>query len=166
MTEKVSWYKPKKVDGMNRGIRKNFSNCEERKSKAEKNSTPQAVLYVPHTYGSQLAKEIREVVNDLRPYTNISLKIVERSGRKLVDTLHKSNPWENSKCERNDCIPCQSSQKEQKEKFRSCKKRSILYETWCHTCEDRLRKKIGLERKEEERKCGNEKKIRGRKSFD
>ena len=52
LTEKVLWYKPKKVDGMNKGIGKYFSNCEERKSRAEKNSTPHAILYVPHTYGS------------------------------------------------------------------------------------------------------------------
>ena len=54
-------------------------------------------MYVPYTHGSQLLKEIRKVVDDLKPYTNINLKIVERSGRKLVDSLHRSNPWENSK---------------------------------------------------------------------
>ena len=54
--------------------------------------TPQAVMFVPFTNKSQLAKEIRKVVDDLRPYTNISLKIVERAGRKIVESLHRSNP--------------------------------------------------------------------------
>ena len=162
LIEKVSWYKPKKGKVSNEGIQKGFS--KKTKERSEKKTTPQAVMYVPYTHGSQLAKEIRKVVEDLKPYTNISLKVVERAGKKIVDQIHRSNPWENSKCERDDCVTCQSSQNEKKEKFRSCKRRSIMYETWCQTCVSRLRKKIGLEKeKGNEKEIGKEKEEIGKK---
>ena len=59
-----------------------------------------------------------------------------------METLHKSNPWENAICERENCLPCNSSRKDQKEAVKSCKRRSIVYKTWCHTCKVKTRQEI------------------------
>ena len=81
-----------------------------------------------------MAKEIRNVVLSLRPWTGIGLKVVERAGERLEEVLHKSNPWENSDCERETCKPCDSSANSEKQNFKNCKKRSVVYKTYCNTC--------------------------------
>ena len=72
----------------------------------------------------------------------------------MVDTLHKSNPWENSLCERKSCLPCSSSIKELDEAIKNFKKRSIVYQTLCHTCKSKLKgellDKLKKENKEKE----------------
>ena len=126
--------------------------------------SPQAVLFVAHTNGSELAKRIREAIQILKPFSKINLKVVERAGKKIIETLHKSNPWENAMCERKNCIPCESSKKEMEEKFKNCKKRSIMYQTWCHTCREKLKveltKKYELEKKIESKENCNRKRKR------
>ena len=71
-------------------------------------SPAKAVLFVQYTENSGLAGQIRELVNSLKPWTGIGLKIVERAGDKL-DILHKSNPWSDEDCERNSCPTCRTS---------------------------------------------------------
>ena len=71
----------------------------------------------------------------MKPWTGIGLKIVERSGDKLEDLLHKSDPWEDQDCLRSDCITCKTSAESDKIPYKNCKKRSIIYETWCKTCQ-------------------------------
>ena len=74
--------------------------------------------------------------------------------------MHKSNPWENAVCERKDCLPCDRSKRDQEEAVKSCKRRSILYQTWCHTCrcvtkreiEEKEADKIIEEKNEKKRK--------------
>ena len=61
------------------------------------------MLFVPSTEDSKLAKEIRAVIRELQSWTGISLKIVERAGEKLMEILHKSDPWENVDCQRENC---------------------------------------------------------------
>ena len=72
----------------------------------------------------------------MKPWTGIDLKVIERVGEKLEDSIHKSNPWENVDCERKDCFTCQSSADSEEMLYKSCKKRSIVYQTWCQTCLD------------------------------
>ena len=107
--------------------------------------SPQAVLFVPYTNGSGLAKQIREIIQNLKPYTGINHKIVERAGKKIIDSLHRSNPWENTTFERENCLPCESSKREIDQQVKSCKRRSVIYKTWCQTCREELT--IELKRK-------------------
>ena len=79
----------------------------------------------------------------------INFKVVERAGKKLIDTLHKSNSWENTVWERENCLPCVSSRREMKEAIKSCKRRSIIYQTWYQTCKLETKKEIE-ERMEQE----------------
>ena len=58
---------------------------------ANKNKA-KAVLIVPYTMGSVLAKRLRDAEETLLQTTGYKLKIVERSGSKLEDLLHKSDP--------------------------------------------------------------------------
>ena len=58
----------------------------------------------------------------------IQIKIVERTGDKIVDLLHRSDPWSDRDCGRDDCIICRSTG--EKEKKGKCKKRGIVYETY------------------------------------
>ena len=62
----------------------------------------------------------------------LKIKIVERTGDKISELLHKSNAWSNLDCERDDCWVCDSTG--ENEKFGKCKERSIIYETYCETC--------------------------------
>ena len=62
------------------------------------------VFFVPHTENSELAKRIRDKLKSFEELSCIRVRIVERTGRKLVDILHKSNPWEAVDCVREDCI--------------------------------------------------------------
>ena len=76
------------------------------------------------------------MIQKLKPWTGINLKVIERVGEKLEDLIHQSNPWENVDCNRVDCFTCQSSARSEDMKFKSCKKRSVVYQTWCQTCLD------------------------------
>ena len=52
------------------------------------------------TVDGELIKRIREADKKLSEITGDQCKIVERSGTKLLQILHKSNPWQNVKCGR------------------------------------------------------------------
>ena len=64
----------------------------------------------------------------------IRVKIVERSGDKLVDFLNNLNPQSQTDCDRKDCWLCVSTGEESGEKG-MCYKRCLVYETFCVTCE-------------------------------
>ena len=98
------------------------------------NNPPKAVLFVQYTANSELATEVKKMVQSLRPWTNLNLKVVERGGHKLQDILCKSNPWSSVACGRSDCFTCDSSIRGENPNFKSCYQRSIVYETWCNTC--------------------------------
>ena len=79
---------------------------------------------------------MKKIIQELRPWTGLNLKVVERGGQKLQDLLCKSNPWDNTDCGRKDCFTCISTTKSAKPKFSNCYQKSVVYETWCQTCLD------------------------------
>ena len=92
----------------------------------------EGVLFIQHTKHSELAKLIRERLKVIEKVGLLKVKIVERTGDKLVDLLHKSNAWGNEDCQRPDCWLCSSAGEEGPKG--ACKQRSVLYETYCETC--------------------------------
>ena len=68
-----------------------------------------AVIFVQNTLNGGLAQELRKVIQALKPWTGLSLKVVERAGDKLEDILHNSNPWEDTDCCREMCLTCNTS---------------------------------------------------------
>ena len=94
-------------------------------------------IFVPHTEKSELAKRWRAQLEVLEKVGSIKIKVVERAGSKLVDLLHKSNVWSDADCKREDCIICSSCVGE--EKKGKCKRRKVVYETFCLTCDNERR---------------------------
>jgi hypothetical protein len=72
-----------------------------------------AVIFVPQTEHSGLAKTLRENEEEMLKVTGYKLKIVERAGKRLTSMLTKSNPWGGYDCGRS------------------------VYETWCADCLDK-----------------------------
>ena len=117
-----------------------------------------SVLFVQHTERSALAKKLREKLETLEKVGNIKIKVVEKTGDKPTDLLHKSDSWEERKCERKDCMVCENAGED--DKLGQCKKRSVIYETFCLTCEETEKKKKAkkIEEKETEQVMKNKKK--------
>ena len=42
---------------------------------------PKAILFVPYTVNGDLASKIRQIIQDLRPWTKMNVKVVERGGQ-------------------------------------------------------------------------------------
>ena len=97
------------------------------------------VLFVPHTRESELAKRIRKKLGDLENVSCLRIKVVERAGEKITDILHKSNPWEETSCRREDCLFCYGNNEKM---IGKCKQRSVVYETICMLCERKKKKKM------------------------
>ena len=57
---------------------------------------------------------------------------MERAGEKIVDLLHRSNPWDDSDCNRKDCVLCSTAG--ENEKKGGCRRRNVVYETFCVDC--------------------------------
>ena len=87
------------------------------------------VLFVPYTENSELAKRIRLKLKQLEDLSSLRVRVVERTGEKLVDTIHKSNPWKASDCKREECKFCKDEKL-----IGKCKEIGIVYEIECMTC--------------------------------
>ena len=119
------------------GTWKKYRQANKRK-REDKKETPTGVFFVQHTLHSKLAKNIRERLSKLEESSGrLKIKIVERSGLKLTDLLHKSNAWSSRDCMREDCLMCKTAENEcDKGK---CYRRNIMYETFCIICYERNR---------------------------
>ena len=62
------------------------------------------VLFIQHTPRSELAKRIREKLANLEKVGNLKFKVVEKTGRKIEEILHKSDSWSDRDCGRIDCL--------------------------------------------------------------
>ena len=156
LTGKETWYKEEKkrkrdkYDEMDEVQSKKHKSNEPRKQQAEKKA-PVAVMFVPYTEGGELARRLREVEMEQEKASGFRIKIVERSGMRLVDMLHRANPWQGQDCKRPKCLLCKTKIATEKNMEQDCTKRCIVYETWCLTCERRDREKI-LEGEQDEKK--------------
>ena len=95
--------------------------------KAKGGGGAKAVVFVPYTTGSMLAKRMREEETVLEKMTGYRLKVVERGGTKLEDILVRKNIWEGEDCGRPHCLLCKSKAKEEKPSKKSCTKRNAVY---------------------------------------
>ena len=120
--------------------------------KAEDKKKVKAVMCVPYTAHSELAARLRENEEKMQGMTGYKLKIVEKGGTKLVDMLHKANPWAGQDCGRGKCLLCISKQREDKKNSQDCMKRNCVFETYCWTCCQRQDRKIEEKYKEMEHK--------------
>ena len=96
-----------------------------------------AVLFVPYTVGSILAKKMRDAENTMQEMTGYRLKIVERAGTKLEDVLTKADPWQGQECGREKCLLSLTKQRTGKQSTQDCTRRNLVYESWCITCQEK-----------------------------
>ena len=108
-------------------------------------------MFVPYTVGSELAKRLREAETKLQDMTGYRLKIVERSGLKLEDMLHKADPWQRQDCGPDRCLLCLTKQRTVKHSTQDCSRRSLVYETWCMTCLERNTKDARIQAGEDKK---------------
>ena len=150
LVQKYNWFKVKRKNYDEN--RENDENREEnikkkrnteKKEVLKEDEMPKSILFVQDTEDSMLAKEIRKVIQELKPWTRLNIKVIERAGERLEDMLHKSNCWENSDCGRENCKICETSVKDESIPFKNCTRRSILYKTLCESCRKRNVSKLG-----------------------
>ena len=155
LTEKTNWYKAKRKredDSDNKADKKRTRRCQteprdctsqasgggaptrNETKNPHKNEQVKTVMFVPYTEGSELAKRLREAEQKIQDMTGYRLKIVERAGTKLQDTLTKADPWQGMSCNRERCLLCSTKEKTGKNTTQDCTRRSLVYETWCITC--------------------------------
>ena len=129
------WREWRKIKSKNKKKKKTLNGEEAMKRIEEARSdTLEGVMFLPHTENSVLAKRVREKLKMLEGFTRIRLRIVERAGEKLMDLLHKSNPWDKTLCGREDCKLCNGTDEKL---WGTCKTRNIVYETECYTCKEK-----------------------------
>jgi hypothetical protein len=138
LTEKNNWFRKKKkkeIGKLRRDKRREGENHSQRdKNEKEQNGGgAKAVIFVPYTIGSLLAKEMREKENELEKLTGYRLKIVEKVGDPLERMIVKNNPWSGQDCDRDGCLLCTTKVKTGKNLDQRCSKRSAVYETWCES---------------------------------
>ena len=142
LLEKTTWYREKRKrddegeeEEMQLPTRK-MSRGEKREKIVAGKIAPaiKAVMFVPFTPGSRLAKNLREAEEKLGSLTGYRLKMVEKAGDKLENLLTKSNPWQGMDCGRQMCLLCETKLKTEKNLAQDCHTRNLVYETWCMTC--------------------------------
>ena len=60
----------------------------------------------------------------LAPVVGFNIKIVERAGATLKSSFPLANLWEDTKCGRDDCSPCE----QEADKIIPCYRSSLVYE--------------------------------------
>ena len=133
LTEKTSCYKGGKKDGKveeNVGLGEGWKNenVTSKKTVVAGRMETRAVLFIPGTKGGELASRLRKEEEELSKLTGYRVKIVERSGLKISSMLHRSNPWADDPCRREDCMVCAS------EDGGCCTIRNVVYKTSCLEC--------------------------------
>ena len=78
------------------------------KGKGGNTGQAKAVMFVPFTKGSQLARRMRVSELTMEQMSGYKLKVVERGGIKLEHILVKKNPCEGDCCDRPLCLLCES----------------------------------------------------------
>ena len=98
-----------------------------------------------------MAKRLRDAEENLKGTTGYKLKIVERGGTKLEDLLHRSDPCQGQDCCRQGCLLCATKQYTGKNSTQDCSKRSLVYKTYCISCQEKDEAEIRKEEKDEKR---------------
>ena len=165
LTGKEDWYRKKRdKDKEDYGDERSRRPGKRKRNEGDQKQSKKeiriaAVMFVPYTVRGELARRLREAEEDLGEQTGVKLKIVERTGRRLVDLLHTADPWQGRDCGRPKCLLCWTKLKTGKDLTQDCTKRCIVYQTWCITCEEKEKEKIenseDLDEKEKKEKIKN-----------
>ena len=130
ITAKARWFKRKgqqeKSDDMSVKVKAEWKPMGE---KSPTDVPPETVIFVPHTPGGELKKTIQDIDDQVMGGQKFGrVKVIEKLGTSLIDSLGNQAPWRSSHCGRSACWPC-------KAKEGSCRKHNILYKITCMTCQ-------------------------------
>ena len=81
--------------------RRKKEKLEKRKSWYKNNGT-ESVIFVPFTPGGKLKKAYEEEIRK----SEFKIKVIEQTGTKLKDILHKKDPFKQDRCDRENCFVC------------------------------------------------------------
>ena len=100
------------------------------------NAKPESVIFVPHTPNGELRKSIQKIDEKvMRGFKSGRVKVVEKLGNTLINTIGNQAPWRNEVCSRPGCKPCKS-------KPGSCLKHNVTYSITCNTCLENGTKRV------------------------
>ena len=95
---------------------------EERKRKWYGTTKYEAVMFIPATPDSELQKKIQSKVNELK----LKVKVIERSGTKLVRMIQRNDPFKKKECSKpRRCLVCAGS------KPGGCRDSGVTYKIEC-----------------------------------
>ena len=115
---------------------KSWKRQERKREKENKRKTwykkggAESVIFVPCTPNEELKKKYEEEIRK----SSFNIKVIEKTGTKIKDVLHKKDPFKKERCEREDCFVCKSGGKGSQ----ICNKGNINYRI---TCEEKCRKR-------------------------
>ena len=89
-----------------------------------------SVLFIPATPGSELVKRIRKIEIENNQGRQSRIRVVERSGMTIKDTISTRYPWAYDRCNKSDCFLCTTSTKNNV----SCQKQGMGYIITCTAC--------------------------------
>ena len=81
----------------------------------------ESVLFVTATPGSELKNKLQKEIKK----SKFKIKVVEKSGNKIIRLLQKNNPFKKEKCGKEDCMICAGNGKG------SCRETDITYKIEC-----------------------------------
>ena len=89
-----------------------------------------APLFLEQTPNGVLARRTKELLQRLEPILGYKIRVVERTGASLKNTLEQTNIWNGLKCGRAPCITCNQGG----EDLPACTRSSVVYENICTRC--------------------------------
>ena len=88
-----------------------------------KSGGAESIIFVPCTPNEDLKKRYEEEIRK----SKFNIKIVERSGNKIRNLLHRKDPFKKESCDRPNCFVCTSDGKGKQ----ICNKENIVYKISC-----------------------------------
>lgn len=120
-----------KEKGVNEGVpiyrSKRYRRSQRRKEKDLKKKDwykkdgNEAVMFIPSTPNSELRKEMQTYIDS----SDSKIKVIERSGTKMIRLLQKNDPFNDTECRKDDCFVCTTS------KSGNCRTSGVIYKIEC-----------------------------------
>ena len=89
-----------------------------------------SVCFIDNTANGRLVKRMQGVEEEVGSKVNYRVRMTEAAGTPLSLLLTNNNPWGVKDCQREDCQTCAQGDENQID----CKKRNVLYESYCTVC--------------------------------
>ena len=119
------------------------SNMSSAKPRNSADTPVLTVLFIEQTPGGELARRLQKVEERMAAITGYRVRIAETSGSQLRRLLPNTNPWSGADCGRDQCYTCSQGS----ETLEDCKRRNILYESYCTLCNPDLEDKKVMRKK-------------------